>query len=114
MKTFEFIPGRSTVAGRAALTRDVVQVADVLTDPEYILGEAVRKMGARTIVGVPLLREGIPIGIIVLIRRTVRRFTEREIELVSTFADQAVIAIENVRLCLASGSRKRLRAPLES
>jgi adenylate cyclase len=98
MKTFEFIPGRSTVAGRAALTRDVVQVTDVLADPEYVLGEAVKKMGARTILGVPLLREGVPIGIIILIRRAVRRFTDRQIELATSFADQAVIAIENVRL----------------
>jgi signal transduction histidine kinase len=98
MKTFEFMPGRSTVAGRAALARDVVQVTDVLADPEYVLVEAVRKMGARTIVGVPLVREGIPIGIIILIRGTVRKFTERQVELATTFADQAVIAIENVRL----------------
>jgi GAF domain-containing protein/ActR/RegA family two-component response regulator len=98
MKKFEFEPGRGTVAGRAALERKVVQVTDVLDDPEYTLGDAVRKMGARTIAGVPLLREGIPIGVIVLIRRTTRRFTDRQIELATTFADQAVIAIENVRL----------------
>jgi signal transduction histidine kinase len=98
MKKFEFEPGRGTVAGRTALERNVVQVTDVLADPEYTLGDAVRKMGARTIAGAPLLREGIPIGVIVLIRRTIRRFTDRQIELATTFADQAVIAIENVRL----------------
>jgi GAF domain-containing protein/DNA-binding response OmpR family regulator len=98
LKKLEFEAGVGTVAGRAALQRNVVQVIDVLNDPDYILGDAVRKMGARTVAGIPLLREGIPIGLIVLIRRTVRRFSERQIELATTFADQAVIAIENVRL----------------
>ena len=98
MKSFEFEPGRGTVAGRTALERNIVQVTDVLDDPEYVLGDAVRMMGARTIAAVPLLREDVPIGMIVLIRRTVRRFTDRQIELAATFADQAVIAIENVRL----------------
>jgi signal transduction histidine kinase len=98
MRKFEFGPGRGTVAGRAAVERKVVQVPDVLNDPEYNLGDAVRKFGARTIAGVPLLREGVPIGIIILIRGTVRPFNDRQLELAVTFADQAVIAIENVRL----------------
>jgi signal transduction histidine kinase len=98
MKEFEFRPGRGSVAGRAAIERNVVQVMDVLDDPDYVLSEAVQKMGARTIAGVPLLREGVPIGIVILIRRTVRPFTRRQIELAMIFADQAVIAIENVRL----------------
>jgi two-component system NtrC family sensor kinase len=98
MKKIEFTPSRGTVAGRTALERNVVQVADVLDDPEYALGDAVKKLGARTILGAPLLREGIPIGLIVLMRTTVRPFSERQIDLVTTFADQAVIAIENVRL----------------
>jgi signal transduction histidine kinase len=98
MKSFEFEPGRGTVAGRTALERNIVQVTDVLDDPEYVLGDAVRMMGARTIAAVPLLREDVPVGMIVLLRRTVRRFTDRQIELAATFADQAVIAIENVRL----------------
>ena len=98
MSKIRFEPGRGTIAGRTALEGKVVQVTDILDDPEYILGDAIRKMGVRTMLGVPLLRERIPIGIIVLIRRTVQRFSDRQIELATTFADQAVIAIENVRL----------------
>src|SRR5262249_27430558 len=98
MAKFEFAPGRATIAGRTALERKVVHVADILNDPEHVLGDVVRKVGTRTMLGVPLLREGIPIGMIVLQRRTVRPFNDRQIELATTFADQAVIAIENVRL----------------
>ena len=98
MKTIEFTPGRSTIAGRTALEGKVVHVHDIRVDQDYALIPAIEKIGARTMLGVPLLREGIPIGVFVLLRRTMRPFTEKQIELVTTFADQAGIAIENVRL----------------
>ena len=107
-------PGRGTIAARTALEGCTVHIPDVLADPEYTFLEAQKRGGYRTALGVPLLREGVSIGVIVLTRPTVRPFDTSHIALVTTFADQAVIAIENVRLFESVEARTReLAASLE-
>ncbi len=114
MRERPLVPGRGTVLGRAITELKPIQVNDVEADPEYTLTKAREIGGFRTVLGVPLLREGKPIGIIMLTRNTVRPFTDRQVELVSTFADQAAIAIENVRLFESVQARTReLAASLE-
>jgi two-component system NtrC family sensor kinase len=90
--------GQGSVAGRAVLEGRTIHIPDVMADPEYEITERTRIGEIRTLLGVPLMREGTPIGVVVLQRNTVRPFSAKQIELVTTFADQAVIAIENVRL----------------
>jgi signal transduction histidine kinase len=98
MERHPIVPGRGTATGRAALEGRTVHIPDVLADPEYSLTEGQKIAGYRTLLAVPLVREGAPIGVLAMARAAPRPFTPKQIELVETFADQAVIAIENVRL----------------
>jgi GAF domain-containing protein len=100
-------PSRHTLVGRTSLERRTIHIPDVLADPEYTWSEAIERGGLRTLLGIPLLREGVPIGVFQMSRATVRPFTDKQIELMTTFADQAVIAIENVRLFEAEQQRTR-------
>jgi two-component system, NtrC family, sensor kinase len=108
-------PERSSAAGRSLLEGRVVHIADVKIDPEYTLVEAQRLGDYRTVLAVPMLREGVPIGVLILFREEVCPFTDKQSELVTTFADQAAIAIENVRLFESVEARTReLAASLEN
>ena len=91
-------PGRDFLVGRTALERKTIHLPDCLADPEYTLLDYQALGNYRSMLGVPLLRENVPIGVIALVRTIVMPFTDKQIDLVKTFADEAVIAIENVRL----------------
>ena len=107
MKALHLKVQRGSVSGRAALEGKIIHVPDVLADPEFVLLDAQKVGGFRTALGVPLMREGIPIGTMFLARAMVEPFAQQQIDLVSTFADQAVIAIENVRLFESVEARTR-------
>ncbi|MGA8471638.1 MAG: GAF domain-containing protein, partial [Pseudolabrys sp.] len=98
MRQNPLAPGRTTTTGRVALEGKMVHIPDVLADPEYAFPKGQHLGGYRSNLGVPLLRDGVPMGAFVLMRPVVKPFSDKQIELVETFADQAVIAIENVRL----------------
>jgi GAF domain-containing protein len=100
-------PGRVSVTGRVASDGKAIHVHDVLADPEYGATDHQRAFGYRTILGVPLQRDGATIGVLNLTRKSVKPFSEKQIELATTFADQAVIAIENTRLFEAEQQRTR-------
>jgi two-component system, NtrC family, sensor kinase len=98
LESVAITPGQGTIVGRTLLAGKTVHVHDIQSDPEYDLNGLISIGDYRTTLGVPLLREGTPIGVLFLTRTRVDPFTQQQIELVTTFADQAVIAIENVRL----------------
>ena len=98
IKNVPIEPDRSSISGRSLVEGRAVHVADVTNDPEHKLAEAQRLGDYRTALAVPMLREGVPIGVLSLVRNEVRPFSDKQVDLVTTFADQAAIAIENVRL----------------
>ena len=104
----QLIPaGRGSMVGRTVMRGAPIQVADLSADPDYKMKDMIKVGVVRTALGVPMLREGSPIGVIFLARSEVKPFTDKQIELAQTFADQAVIAIENVRLFESVEARTR-------
>jgi GAF domain-containing protein len=98
---------RGSASGRALVEGKIIHIPDVQVDPDYTFDQALKLGGFRTALGVPMLREGVPIGVLALTRKEVRPFTDKQIELVTSFADQAAIAIENVRLFESVEARTR-------
>src|SRR5262249_3945363 len=107
LKEVSFVPGRNSVTGRVALDRRTVHIHDVLADLESSQLPVSQRHNVRTNLGVPLMRDGNVVGVIVVGRTRVEPFTPRQIALVETFANQAVIAIENTRLFEAEQASKR-------
>ena len=113
LPNFEYVanyaisPGRATVVGRVLLEGGIAHIADVLADAEYGFRDGQKLGGYRAVLGVPLLREGSPIGVLLLMRPQALPFSAKQIDLATTFADQAVIAIENVRLFEEAQTRTR-------
>ena len=107
MRDHPVSPDHGHAVGRAALTRQIAHIVDARNDPSYTWHEAQERLGFRTILAVPMLREGDPVGVICVWRDTVAPFSQRDIDLVASFADQAVIAIENVRLFNELSERTR-------
>jgi class 3 adenylate cyclase len=98
VRAHDYVPERGSVIGRTVLERRVVHIVDVLADPEYELQDLQKAGGFRTALGVPMLRDGAPVGVIAVARNEVRPFSDAEVRLLETFADHVVVAVENVRL----------------